>query len=366
MTLLHHHNGLAVVTQPPEIFYNDPKSQSFEVSLSFDQGGVVPTSEGRRVQVEIIYENCEKVKDQTILTPRSVIAGGQPAIFRFRVSQVSRSHLNRRFKLRFIAHVSGQMIQVDTTAFSVFSKDAAKRSRGKKYKEGQERASKRMCLADRKWIGAACNLLKDMAWHKAGYEMAADGTGVDKTRPIFRCNCCGAMSSEFNPADHLSTCKLKELLKLQKQTAAPVFPSRLDEPMVQQSHIDALDKELDSMLPNSLPLTDKQMEEISIDLNLLLGNPEENIGVSSTDGSLPNLTQSISQTVTNLPGASLTVPKRWQDSPVNLPMSKTQSAREAFMALSRSIGNTSNSSSNNNAGGPLHGSQTPLPSHLQL
>jgi hypothetical protein len=145
--------------------------------------------------------------------------------FRFRINQVSRNHLNRRFRLRF--KIEGQPgIQVESSPVMVLSKDRVKRSRGKsKGSTSNKRARKSDGKSDL-WITQACELFKGITWQRAGYEVIQDATGeehVDKHAPIFRCVCCGAMTGRLSDRSHVHkpTCALNSLLLAQNHRADP-------------------------------------------------------------------------------------------------------------------------------------------------
>jgi hypothetical protein len=231
---------LEIVTSPPDLFYNDPKSNSFEVVLGLRTSADAAATDAaqlawQRVIVEIVYERGESVDNQDILefidTPGR-IKRDESAAFRFRINQVSRNHLNRRFRLRF--RLEGQpSVQVESTPVMVLSKEASKRSRGKKNKSGgstpttNKRARKSGGGKNDQWIAQACELFKGIAWQRAGYEVVQDAAGeehIDKHAPIFRCVCCGAMTGQLGVSGdhaHQPTCALNSLLSAQNHRAEP-------------------------------------------------------------------------------------------------------------------------------------------------
>jgi len=225
--------NLEIVTNAPEVFYNDPKSNWFGVELVLRWASPdVPPQGQFAVSVEILYERGEMVDNQEILEKLHaplLLSINRAEAFRFRISQVSRNHLNRRFKLRFTLHDGSEAtcpVRVETTSMHVFSKMASKRSRGKKT-SGDESA-KRACLADKKWIASATALLKDIAWTRVGYEMGFGASGeeiLDKSRPIYRCVSCQAMSSAVgtNPPknSHKAGCALRALMQAQHKGCEP-------------------------------------------------------------------------------------------------------------------------------------------------
>jgi hypothetical protein len=249
--------NLEIVSNTPEVFYNDPKSNSFGVELVLRWTSPNdPPQDQFAVSVEILYERGEIVDNQNILEKLYapvLVSLDKPEAFRFRISQVSRNHLNRRFKLRFTLHDGSNatsLVRVETTSLHVFSKMASKRSRGKKT-SGDESA-KRACLADKKWIASAAALLKDIAWTRVGYEMGFGASGeeiLDKSRPIYRCVSCQAMSSAVgvNPPknSHKAGCALRALMQTQHKGCEPP-PASFTAP---STHIDRPGADpLDSLL----------------------------------------------------------------------------------------------------------------------
>jgi len=80
--------------------------------------------------------------------------------------------------------------------------------------------------------GAACELFKGIAWQKCGYEIITDAAGeerIDKSSPILKCVCCGAMANKkMRSPSHQSNCTLKSLLGNQKQECNPPAPSSIE------------------------------------------------------------------------------------------------------------------------------------------
>jgi len=237
------------VANPPELFYNDPKSHSFEVVLALQSNGAeIDDGCWKPIEVQLLYERGELVDNQSILEPidnPGRMKLHESTAFRFRISQVSRNHLNRRFRLRFRL-VGDAAIKVETHPIMVLSKEASKRSRGKKNSTGNKSsypASKRSKVEAKsnEWVSRACSVFKDIAWQKAGYESYVDSKGVecmDRRAPIFRCVCCGAMASSQQvqataSRGHLPDCKLNDLLKDQntecESPALPPKPSKLED-----------------------------------------------------------------------------------------------------------------------------------------
>jgi len=226
------------VTHPPELFYNDPKSHSFDVVLALRRhdDGKIAERDWKRVEIQLLYERGELVDDQSILefidNPGRMKLNESTA-FRFRINQVSRNHLNRRFKLRFRLQEDSS-IEVHTSAVMVLSKEASKRSRGKRNKDGNAAPAKRTKKVNdaqsEQWITQACDIFKGIAWQRVGYEFVTDTrTGEekqDKSSPIFKCVCCGAMAGRQQVCDasgifHRDFCTLNKLLTAQKQACMP-------------------------------------------------------------------------------------------------------------------------------------------------
>jgi hypothetical protein len=279
---------LECITNPPEVFYNDPKSRTFEVVIvcsgqsapEIDPNGFTP------VTVSLLYERGELVDDQTILEHISnpgQIQMNRKVAFRFRISQVSRSHLNRRFKLRFtLKDDSDQDVHVETTSVHVFSKMASKRSRGKKTVDGRESVSKKICFTtavEKKWIEDSCKLMQAIAWTRVGYEMKLSEAGeevMDTQRPIYRCVCCNAMATTTTGCSkaHQANCKLSALLDAQKKSSKP--PLKVNPPL----------KVKEEEYPSELPIpqygatqqtheaADTDYEELQGQLDSLLGGKE--------------------------------------------------------------------------------------------
>jgi len=237
---------LECVTNPPEAFYNDPKSRTFDVVLRLTApehlNDEVP------VVINILYERGELVDNQSILEKilnPGLIRANVDTVFRFRINQVSRSHLNRRFLLRFRLQ-DGSDLQVETTAVHVFSKMASKRSRGKKNLSSDEAKRQKVdTSADKKWISSAVELFKDIAWTRCGYESGIGESGeeiLDRTRPIYRCVCCSAMSCGTQANAHNPGCKLRIILQAQKQACAPpIDPAPAPQPHALPGDLDDLD-----------------------------------------------------------------------------------------------------------------------------
>lgn len=227
---------LECVTHPPELFYNDPRSHSFDVVLALRNGeGIIPSSEGQNIEIQILYERGDLVDNQDILeyvdNPGRVKLHESTA-FRFRINQVSRNHLNRRFRLRFKLQGQYSDVKIETDPVMVLSKEASKRSRGKKSKDGsgankRAKTARKSTAKSDKWITQACDLFKDIAWQRAGYEFMTDASGqecVDKSSPIFRCVCCGAMAggrNQINNGAHQPNCALNSLLSSQNLNTGP-------------------------------------------------------------------------------------------------------------------------------------------------
>jgi hypothetical protein len=243
---------LDVVAHPPDLFYNDPKSQSFDVVIALRGEGETPEADSawEPVGVELLYERGELVDNQAILefvgNPGRVKLHESTA-FRFRINQVSRNHLNRRFRLRFTLQGNSE-VKIQTGPVMVLSKEASKRSRGRN-KSGATAPNKRIRHSvevgkQDKWVTQACHLFKDIAWQKAGYEFVTDASGnerLDKNSPIYRCVCCGAMSGERGMNQrgmHHHTCALNSLLSNQNHTCEP--------PPNQIQHLDLNSRGLDN------------------------------------------------------------------------------------------------------------------------
>ena len=230
---------LECVTHPPELFYNDPKSHSFDVvvALRNQNNNRTESSGWKAIEVQIMYERGELVDNQSILefidNPGRVKVEESTA-FRFRINQVSRNHLNRRFKLRFRLQ-GDETVFVETTSVMVFSKEASKRSRGKKNKPvDQGPPTKRARAGDVKkgndqWITKACDVFKGIAWQRTGYEFYTDASGEehpDKSAPIFKCVCCGAMAGKLQVQNakaglHQPNCTLNMLLASRNHECDP-------------------------------------------------------------------------------------------------------------------------------------------------
>ena len=165
------------------------------------------------VQVFLKYEDGDPVVDQTILQkskfPSSVLVN-VPIEMRFRIKDVSRKHINRKFKLCFRA----ARCEANTTAILVLSKDNKKRSR--------PMLQRQIISSDSlEWIACVRDLIRSMCWQPIGHETHQDQNMlvrfVEPPLPIYRCVSCDALSSATfrSPPEecHRDSCPLLALMR---------------------------------------------------------------------------------------------------------------------------------------------------------
>lgn len=248
-----------IKTNLPPLFFKDQGGQHncMELlALLVDEAGLQPPRQrleslarpGQFI-AELLYESGEFVKEQTILSVKTLHVGLDGIITcRFRISDVSKRHLSQRFRIRIVPSVhlspeNNDIAGVVSSPVEVRSKQ--KKNEEKIYNNMQKGSRKRpeMDIApldqlreaidaqvagasavppqnkklrgrgqwmdgDKvgrlgqvlEWCRASHALLEGLEWQLIGYELARDGSNnVDANLPLYRCPTCWEYKDRFRP-----------------------------------------------------------------------------------------------------------------------------------------------------------------------
>jgi len=228
---------MSLVSQPPNVFYNDPKTRTFSVTLML-KGTLPHTSEKIPLKYVLLYEHGALVDNQSTLERKddnpSMLTSNRESTFQFRINQVSSRHLNRKFKIVFEA----SNLKVETTPIEVRSKVCNKRKQArdptttaKSIIGSMPKATKRprsapshqphshsaqLHEAKDVWIKLMRDKMKQICWQPIGFEstVLADGQEVvDKSRRIYRCLFCQQVSLGSDPCGHKPGCEISALIE---------------------------------------------------------------------------------------------------------------------------------------------------------